>query len=38
MKTRSLLYVLCVHLLFDVVVFLSIVHARYPDRLPIFWY
>ena len=38
MKTRSLLYVLCVHLLFDVVVFLSIVHARYPDKLPIFWY
>ncbi|MGD7733049.1 CPBP family intramembrane glutamic endopeptidase [Propionibacteriaceae bacterium G57] len=38
MKTRSLLYVLCVHLLFDAVVFLAIVHARYPDRLPIFWY
>ncbi|WP_144276599.1 CPBP family intramembrane glutamic endopeptidase [Parenemella sanctibonifatiensis] len=35
-KTRSLLYVLCVHLLFDVVVFLSIIHARYPDALPIF--
>lgn len=38
MKTRSLLYVLCVHLLFDVVVFLAIVHARYPEALPIFWY
>ncbi|MEH0111219.1 CPBP family glutamic-type intramembrane protease [Tersicoccus sp. MR15.9] len=37
MRTRSLLYVLCVHLLFDVVVFLSIVHARYPEALPIFW-
>ncbi|WP_143588101.1 CPBP family intramembrane glutamic endopeptidase [Tersicoccus phoenicis] len=37
MRTRSLLYVLCVHLLFDVVVFLSIVHARHPDALPIFW-
>ncbi len=38
MKTRSLLYVLCVHLLFDVVVFLAIVHARHPEILQIFWY
>ncbi|WP_188664768.1 CPBP family intramembrane glutamic endopeptidase [Tersicoccus solisilvae] len=37
MRTRSLLYVLCVHLLFDVVVFLAIVHARHPEALPIFW-
>lgn len=37
-RTRSLLYVLCVHLLFDAVVFLSIVHARYPEMLPIFIY
>lgn len=37
-KTRSLLFVLAVHLLFDVVVFLSIVGARYPDQLPIFLY
>lgn len=36
-KTRSLLYVLIVHLLFDVVVFLSIVHVRYP-QLQIFFY
>lgn len=36
-KTRSLLYVLIVHLLFDVVVFLSIVHVRYP-QLDIFFY
>lgn len=36
-KTRSLLYVLVVHLLFDVVVFLSIVHVRYP-QLQIFFY
>lgn len=37
MRTRSLLYVLCVHLMFDVVVFLAIVHARHPQALPIFW-
>ncbi|NLT29113.1 MAG: CPBP family intramembrane metalloprotease [Propionibacterium sp.] len=37
-KTRSLLFVLAVHLLFDVVVFLSIVGARYPDQLPILLY
>ena len=33
-----LLFVLAVHLLFDVVVFLSIVGARYPDQLPILLY
>lgn len=36
-RTRSLLYVLVVHLLFDVVVFLAIVHVRYP-WLQIFFY
>jgi Na+-transporting NADH:ubiquinone oxidoreductase subunit NqrE len=36
MITRSLTYVLVVHLLFDLVVFLVIVHARNPGALPIF--
>lgn len=35
-KTRSLVYVLAVHLLFDAIVFLVIVHARNPGALPIF--
>lgn len=35
-RTGSLLYVLIVHLLFDVVVFLAIVHARNPGAIPIF--
>jgi membrane protease YdiL (CAAX protease family) len=35
-KTKSLPYVLTVHLLFDAVVFLVIVHARNPGALPIF--
>ena len=35
-RTRSLLYVLVVHLLFDLVVFLVIVHARNEGALPIF--
>ena len=35
-KTKSLPYVLTVHLLFDAVVFLVIVHARNPGLLPIF--
>ena len=35
-RTGSLLYVLIVHLLFDVVVFLAIVHAHNPGMLPIF--
>lgn len=34
--TRNLLYVVTVHLLFDAVVFLVIVHAHHPDALPIF--
>jgi len=37
-KTRSLGYVLTVHLLFDAIVFLAIVHAHNPDWLPIFLY
>jgi hypothetical protein len=36
MITKSLTYVLIVHLLFDLVVFLVIVHARNPGMLPIF--
>lgn len=36
-KTRSLGYVLAVHLLFDALVFLAIVHARNPDWAPIFF-
>ncbi|WGW13250.1 CPBP family intramembrane metalloprotease [Saxibacter everestensis] len=35
-RTGSLLYVLIVHLLFDVIVFLAIVHAHNPGVLPIF--
>ncbi|WP_394254183.1 CPBP family intramembrane glutamic endopeptidase [Pseudoclavibacter helvolus] len=35
-KTKSLTYVICVHLLFDLVVFLVIVHAHHPAWLPIF--
>ena len=34
--TRSLTYVLIVHLLFDLVVFLTIVHARTPSMFPFF--
>lgn len=36
--TKSLTYVVCVHLLFDLVVFLVIVHAHTRDWLPIFLY
>jgi len=35
-RTKSLTYVLIVHLLFDLVVFLVIVHAHNPGALPIF--
>lgn len=34
--TKNLLYVVTVHLLFDAVVFLVIVHAHHPAALPIF--
>lgn len=37
-KTRSLTYVVVVHLLFDVIIFLAIVHAHNPDWIPIFCY
>lgn len=37
-RTKSLTYVLIVHLLFDFVVFLVIVHAHDPASLPIFLY
>lgn len=37
-KTRSLGYVLGVHLLFDAIVFLAIVHAHNRDWVPIFIY
>ena len=37
-KTRSLGYVLTVHLLFDALVFVAIVHAHNRDWLPIFLY
>jgi membrane protease YdiL (CAAX protease family) len=37
-RTRSLGYVLIVHLLFDAIVFLAIVHAHNRDWLPIFIY
>jgi membrane protease YdiL (CAAX protease family) len=35
-RTKSLLYVICVHLLFDLVVFLVLVHAHNPQWLNIF--
>ena len=35
-RTKSLTYVLIVHLLFDLVVFLVIVHAHNPGLIPIF--
>ncbi len=34
--TKQLLYVVVVHLLFDAIVFLVIVHAHHPQALPIF--
>ncbi|WP_210505571.1 CPBP family intramembrane glutamic endopeptidase [Naasia sp. SYSU D00057] len=37
-RTRSLPYVVSVHLLFDLFVFLVLVHAHNPDFLPIFLY
>ncbi len=36
--TKSLTYVVCVHLLFDLVLFLALVHAHNRDWLPIFVY
>lgn len=37
-KVKSLTYVVSVHLLFDLVVFLVLVHAHNPEWLPIFLY
>jgi membrane protease YdiL (CAAX protease family) len=37
-KVKSLTYVVCVHLLFDLVVFLVLLHAHNPEWLPIFLY
>jgi membrane protease YdiL (CAAX protease family) len=37
-RTRNLTYVVVVHLLFDVIVFLAIVHAHNPQTLRIFVY
>lgn len=37
-KTKSLLYVVLIHLLFDAVVFLAIVHAHDRSQFPIFIY
>ena len=36
-KSRSLPYTITVHLLFDFIVFCSIVHAHHPQWLPFFW-
>ena len=35
-RTKSLPYTVTVHLLFDALVFLTIVHAHHPEALPIF--
>lgn len=37
-RTKSLPYTITVHLLFDFIVFLTIVHAHHPEWIPIFWY
>lgn len=37
-RSRSLPYTITVHLLFDFIVFLAIVHAHHPAWLPVFWY
>ncbi|MCZ4501180.1 MAG: Abortive phage infection protein, partial [Marmoricola sp.] len=37
-KTKSLTYVVCVHLLFDLVVFLVLVHAHNREWLTVFIY
>jgi CAAX amino terminal protease family. len=37
-RTKSLTYVVVVHLLFDVIVFLAIIHAHNPEWIPIFIY
>jgi Type II CAAX prenyl endopeptidase Rce1-like len=37
-RTKSLTYIVCVHLLFDLVVYLVLVHGHNPGWLPIFLY
>lgn len=37
-KSRSIYYVITVHLLFDVMVFLVLLSAHHPQWVPIFWY
>lgn len=37
-KSRSVYYVITVHLLFDVVVFLVLIYAHHPDWVPVFLY
>ena len=37
-KTHSLFYLLCVHLLFDFILFLVLLHAHNREFLPIFFY
>ncbi|MDO5052334.1 MAG: type II CAAX endopeptidase family protein [Pseudoclavibacter sp.] len=37
-RTKSLAYVIAVHLLFDLIVFLVLVHAHHREWLQIFWY
>lgn len=37
-RTRSLTYVVCVHLIFDCVLFLVLLHAHNPGWLPVFIY
>jgi membrane protease YdiL (CAAX protease family) len=35
-KTKSLLYAITIHLTFDMVLFVALIHAHYPDLLQIF--
>jgi membrane protease YdiL (CAAX protease family) len=35
-KTHSLLYVITIHLIIDLVLYLALIHAHYPQWLPIF--
>jgi membrane protease YdiL (CAAX protease family) len=36
MRTRSLIYVITIHLTIDVVLYLALIHAYYPKLMPIF--
>jgi membrane protease YdiL (CAAX protease family) len=35
-RTKSLTYVVCVHLLFDAIVFAVLVHAHHPELFDVF--